>query len=116
MSGFEHPDCLPSRLLVEKRRGEGVVPRSRGAMEGSQDARTRSCTDRIRLRNRERTNQRWQFRRSVSYAILDSFASIFGLRAGPEPAVNEAIQPMCGIAGIFRYRSDRPIETTILGE
>jgi asparagine synthase (glutamine-hydrolysing) len=23
---------------------------------------------------------------------------------------------MCGIAGIFRYRSDRPIETTILGE
>jgi asparagine synthase (glutamine-hydrolysing) len=44
------------------------------------------------------------------------FASAFELGAGTQSAAVEAFRPMCGIAGIFRYGSDRPIETTVLRE
>src|SRR2546426_5133673 len=55
-------------------------------------------------------------RRALSYAILSVFARAFGLRAGTQSAPVEEFQPMCGIAGMFRYGSDRPIETTVLRE
>ena len=73
-------------------------------------------TDRNYLRKGKCPSRAALVCRLLSYAILHSFASAIGLRVGPQQEASEALQIMCGIAGMFRYGSDRPIETTVLRE
>src|SRR5437773_1625785 len=92
-----------------------VGPRSNGGRQRDQAAQGRSCTDRIRLEKTEHDHG-WQFPQVRKLRYTHRVCKHFRIPCTLESAAIEAFQPMCGIAGIFRYRSERPIETTVIGE